>query len=100
MKVGTIGALTGIAAAFGHVRRLTRDEALAEIRERLATVPAGERQLALDESAAMYVDPGELERWYDAALELLVAAGADVEAARAIRDKQPRHDLGGLGERH
>jgi hypothetical protein len=56
-----------------------------------------DRQRALDESLAMYLDPGPNERWYHQAAALLIAAGADEEAARAIRGSASS-GLGGLGE--
>lgn len=98
MRPGTIGALTGIAAAYAHVRRLSREEALAELRDVLASVPHAHRQRALDEAAAMFVAASTGNTWYPAALDLLITAGADLDTAREISSTRPGGNLGGLGE--
>ena len=84
--------LTGVAAAYAHLRRLDHAQALAEARETLTGLPVADRQQVLDEAAAAYALPGQSDVWYPAALQLLVDAGADEQAARAIR---ARRDQGG-----
>jgi hypothetical protein len=84
--------LSGAAAAFAHQKRLTADEALAEIEAELrnAKVKPGspEAVLALTMAAGLYVVDGEPaidQYWYRDALALLVRAGADDRAARRAR---------------
>lgn len=77
--------LGGLAAGYAQMRRLTRDDALAEIRQDLeASKLDGDQAVAvLSDAAARYVDG---DQHYDSeALQLLVDAGADVDRARAIR---------------
>src|SRR5262249_44616774 len=95
---GVMGKLTGVAAAYAHVKRLTASEALAEVRDVLAGLRPTQRQELLDEAAAMYVAPDENHRWYSNALELLVSAGANRDTAEQIRARQSGLDLGKIGE--
>lgn len=76
----------GVTAAFGHLRRITQDEALAEIREILAGWPTDEHAGILAVAAEGYVrEPRDANSWwYDAAIELLSAAGADLDEARRL----------------
>lgn len=87
---------SGVAAAYAHVARLTRDEALVAISEILteAGVRPGSDEAAriLTEAAAMYTDPtgpGEA-RWYPAAAALLAEAGADLDRAVAVQAERRR----------
>jgi len=84
----TSAQLIGTAAGHAQVKRCTRDEALAELeqilRDARAEPGSGRARELLTRAAAFYVlpsGPGD-EFWYPAALDLLVEAGADVEAAR------------------
>jgi hypothetical protein len=80
--------LSGAAAGYAHVKRCTREEALAEIAETLAGAnvrPGSDRAVAaLTEAAASYVgEPlraGD-SRWHREAAALLGEAGADLERA-------------------
>jgi hypothetical protein len=81
--------LTGVAAGYAHVRRLTADEALAELATELTNAKvkpgSGAARETLTAAAAHYVIDGEpalQECWYADALALLVRAGADEDAAR------------------
>lgn len=75
--------LSGIAAAYAQVKRLTRDQALAEIAEVLAPWPPDVQAEILADAASAYVDG---DRHHDpAATELLTGAGADLDRARRIR---------------
>lgn len=89
--------LTGVAAAYAHVRRLDRDQALAELGGVLAGVQPAARQQVLDEAAAGYVPTSSAEAWYPSALQLLVDAGADRERAQEIR--ADRDGRGGIMRR-
>src|SRR6185295_13809859 len=86
--------LSGTAAAHAHVRRISRDEALAEIAETLIAAkirPDSERAVAVfTDAATMYVQPTQpgADRWYPIAAELLKAAGADL--ARAVELRRQR----------
>jgi hypothetical protein len=84
--------LSGVAAGYAHVKRLTADEALAEIAAELAAAkvkpgsPAA--VLVLTMAASLYAvdgEPAAAEWWYADALALLVRAGADEGAARRAR---------------
>jgi len=99
MKPGTVGALTGIAAAHAHLGRITDDEAIAKIREVLgwATSGAADRQCALDEAASVYVLQSFHQPWSPVALQLLIQAGANRDEALRSRASVPG-SLGGLGE--
>jgi hypothetical protein len=82
----------GCAQAHGYLRRLTLDEAVAEILELLGQVPADRRAAVLADAAAGYsaANPNR-ERWQQTTLAVLVAAGADVgQAERAWRARFPR----------
>lgn len=99
MRVAAAG-MSGAAAAVAQTRRMTEDEALAEISALLAGLPADRRQRALDEAASMYVgstEPGA-DRWHPVALALLQRAGADVAQARELRAARRGGGLSGLGE--
>lgn len=79
----TSAQLTGLAAAYAQMRRLTADQALDEMATDLAPYPADKRSEILADAAASYVGG---DRHYDGpAAELLAQAGADLEQARAIR---------------
>lgn len=77
--------LSGLALACVQVRRLSDDEALAEMADVVAGLPAGRRQTALDQAAASYVDPGPTDAFHAAAAGLLQRAGADLDQALALR---------------
>jgi hypothetical protein len=84
--------LIGVAGAFAQVHRLNEYEALAEINAELARfkVRPGSRTAveALTRAAAHYVVLGEPEAheyWYADAVWLLVMAGANESAARAMQ---------------
>ena len=62
---------------------LTEDAALVEIGAALAAVPEVAWSAVLARAAASYVDSPDA--WRQAALALLVRAGADVERARALK---------------
>lgn len=95
MRVASAG-LTGIAAAHAHLRRLTAEQAVAEMRQLLARWQGSQRQQVLDEAAAQYTAPGP---WHEAALAVLVQAGADPARAAEIWSARPQvTGLGGLGE--
>ena len=88
----TVAQLTGTCAGYGQGRRMTRQEALDELAEILASVkarPGSEKAVGLlSQAAALYVEPsgpGD-EHWFPDALALLVEAGADLEQARRHRD--------------
>lgn len=81
--------------------RITGPEAIVEMGEALAELPAAWRQEVLDQAAAQYVRPSAAgdEHWFPAALALMVEAGADEAAARAIRAaRREVRGLSGLGE--
>jgi hypothetical protein len=82
---------SGIAAAYAHIERLDKAEALAEVDQALAQyrIPPVRRTAVLTEAAAVYVRPREADWWYGEALDLLVEAGADRELAERIRDDRP-----------
>jgi hypothetical protein len=87
-----VAQISGVAAGYADVKRLTADEALAEIRAELtgAKVKPGSPQaiVVLTMAAALYAVDGEPaleELWYADALALLVQAGADEDAARRAR---------------
>jgi len=87
-RVGS-GRLTGLTAAHVQVRRLTREQALAEIARVLAEFPTARGAEILADAAAAHVDG---DRHQDAAAtELLAAAGADLEQARRIRAERTSH---------
>ncbi len=92
--------LTGLAAAHAQMRRLTVDQAVAEIRQVLdgGTRDARDRQRALDEAASVYVLPSEAWPWSPAALAVLLDAGADRERAEQLRASPPLATLSGLGD--
>jgi hypothetical protein len=84
--------LSGVAAGFAHVKRLTADEALTEITAELTSAKvkpgSGQAVLVLTMAASLYAVDGEPaleEWWYADALALLVQAGADEGAARSAR---------------
>jgi hypothetical protein len=81
-------AISGIALACVQIRRLTEDQALAEIRVELAAIPADRRQEALDEAASLYVRPGPLDHFYPSAAALIERAGASLDSARRLRDSR------------
>lgn len=87
-----VAQLTGTCAGYGQGRRMSRDEALVELRDILAQAKArqgSERAVALlSLAAATFVEPGGPgdEYWYPEALALLVELGADLEQARRHRD--------------
>lgn len=82
--------VSGVAAAYAQMRRIGRDEALAEIADLLAPLQPVQRQGALVYAAAGYARPDDTCRWYVAAFDLVVEAGADPEAARAQAVRHPR----------
>lgn len=65
---------------------MTEAEALAEMRDELAKIPADRRQQALDEAASLYVRPGPNDVFYPQLAALIERAGADLETARRLRD--------------
>jgi hypothetical protein len=67
--------VSGVAAAYAHVRRISEGEALAEIAAILDRLPADRRQKALDQAASVYAAPGQSDLWYPAASRLLERAG-------------------------
>ncbi len=83
--------LSGIAAGYAQMRRITAAEALEEIAASLtaAGVKAGTEvaRVALTMAAALYAveRPAIDEWWFPVALDVLVQAGADESAARATR---------------
>jgi hypothetical protein len=86
-----VAQLTGVAAGYGHAKRIDQAEALAEITEVLTNAkvrPGAERAInLLTEAAAMYVEPsgpGD-SAWYPRAFALLADAGADPVRAATIR---------------
>ncbi len=89
-----VASLTGIAEAHAQLRRLTWDEAMAEIQGCLANwkVAADRISEVLSQAASGYLDgetPGA-----PAALQLLIDAGADLDRARQIdQDRRQRPGL-------
>lgn len=89
-----VASMTGIAAGYAHIRRLTREQALAELGDVVDACDvdhAGAVQL-LTEAAALYVDRGPDDPWpwsADAA-ELLADAGADLERAAVMAASRRR----------
>ena len=83
--------LIGAAADHGQVKRCTRAEVLVEFEQVLPDARVkpgtGRAHELLTRAAALYVRPSGSgdEFWYPTALDLLVEAGADAEAAAAIR---------------
>jgi hypothetical protein len=93
-------AISGVAERVALLGRTPDAEALVEIRENLARLPADRRQAALDEAAAAFIDserPGAV-RWLPVALALLARAGADLERAKVLRAARGGRGLSGLGE--
>jgi hypothetical protein len=77
--------ITGLTAAHVQVKRLTRDETLAEIADVLAPFPKADRAAILADAAASYIN----DRYYgQASADLMTAAGADLNEARRIRADQ------------
>jgi len=70
--------INGIAAGAVQVKRVTEEEALAEIAAVLDKLPKADRQRALDLAIVAYVRPGSgrPEVWYRAAATFLERAGA------------------------
>lgn len=86
MQVAAAG-VNGVSAAYAQLRRLTREQALAEIADLIGRLPAEHRQAALDHAAAGYIDADSLDTsWHQRAYGLLIEAGTDETAARAIRE--------------
>jgi hypothetical protein len=82
--------IAGSAAAYGHRRRITADEAADEIRELLTRVPADRHHAVLVDAAAMYTrraQPGDAET-----LAVLVGLGVDEAEAAAVRAARHRID--------
>lgn len=96
MRVAAAGAC-GVADAYGHLHRLDRDQALAEVAEVAGQVPTHQRQEVLDRAAARYLGPTPVP-WHRAALELLAAAGANLERAGELAAGPRQRGLYGLGE--
>jgi len=87
-RVGVAAAgLSGLALACVQVRRLTEDQALAEMAQILAELPRERRQEALDRAAAGYLDPGPLAPFHDLAAALLARAGANLDHARQLQTR-------------
>ena len=90
--------VTGLAAAYAHMKRLTRAEALAEIGQTLAAsnVRPGSADAVdlVTQAASMYVDAtGPETWWFPDAVNLLAEAGADVDRAKQLRAQRPTGDL-------
>lgn len=82
--------IAGSAAAHGHRRRITAEQAADEIRERLDQLPADRRHAVLVDAAAMYTrraQPGDAET-----LAVLVGLGVDEREAAAVYAARHRID--------
>jgi hypothetical protein len=81
----TAAMISGSAAAHGRLRRLSADEAVAEVTACLnERVPAERRSAVLAEAAAGYTPAATDRAEHARALAVLVAAGADVSEAEQV----------------
>ena len=81
-------AAAGVAERHAHLHRITRQEALAEIRQILTTthaVPVERAEAVLSEAAAGYLTVHD-GRWHgERALQVLLDSGADLQHAKIIK---------------
>jgi L-asparaginase/Glu-tRNA(Gln) amidotransferase subunit D len=81
----TSAMVGGSAEAHGHLRRLTADEAVAEVTACLDERVQPERRSAVLADAAAGYTPAATDRAEHArALAVLVAAGADIDTAEQV----------------
>ena len=85
-----IAAITGLAEAYASAHRLTWQQAMREIRDRVARyqIPTGRTTEVLSRVACRYLDAGN--GYHAVALHLLLDAGADLDRARALRVEAAR----------
>lgn len=97
--VNVVGArISGIAARYAHLQRITADQALEEIRKVLKPLTEAQRRDALTYAAAGYLRPRQHDWWYGKAADVIERAGADMAEAQVRADEPRRFDLGSLGE--
>jgi hypothetical protein len=88
-------AAAGVAERHAHLHRITRQEAMAEIREVLThhNIPADRVGAVLSEAAAGYLTVHD-GRWHaERALQVLLDAGADLQRAKAIKTERDARRL-------
>jgi hypothetical protein len=80
-------AAAGVAERHAHLHRISRQEALAEIRQVLTihAVPVERAEAVLSEAAAGYLTVHD-GRWHgERALQVLLDSGADLQHAKTIK---------------